>query len=211
MAASASSRDNWFRNGVWDDEIAAAFDRRLGRVRNKAQYLRIQAGYLGPSYPGPAIELLDQYFAMGGDVFAAQAHVQRAEILIRLGNFDGAVEAYEDAFSSEQSFPSVMTQAYVDLPVLVASARLPHLYFKALDILDENKHRPTFPVERFRANGARALILEALDRPEMAREAARAALQAAYETQSDFSHHKGLGLVTDLESEFARRVIAAAD
>jgi len=41
--------EEWFRNTTWNKDIDAEFEARLKRSRgsfHKAQYLRIQAGYL---------------------------------------------------------------------------------------------------------------------------------------------------------------------
>ena len=45
------SRRDWFRNNIWNDEIAAEFEKRLKRSRpyNRSQYLRVQAYHLRES------------------------------------------------------------------------------------------------------------------------------------------------------------------
>ena len=53
------ARDDWFRNKTWGAAIEAQFNEKLRRARNKAQYLRIQAGYLVNT------ELLESAFAVG--------------------------------------------------------------------------------------------------------------------------------------------------
>ena len=53
---ATATADDWFRSPVWDEQIEAAFERRLRRARphNRAQYLRIQATHLLSS-PDPPV------------------------------------------------------------------------------------------------------------------------------------------------------------
>lgn len=72
---------NWFRAERWDDEIAAAFEQRLGRARshNRAQYVRIQGVHLSrtddPAYRKVGRDLfrrvLEQYDDDDGEVKGA--------------------------------------------------------------------------------------------------------------------------------------------
>ena len=55
---------HWYRNTTWTPEIAARFEQKLRRAREKADYLRIQATYLTRAYPEVALELVDRYLAI---------------------------------------------------------------------------------------------------------------------------------------------------
>ncbi len=206
MPGGPSDRDSWFRNEEWNSEIAAAFQRRLARARKKAQYLRIQAWYLVNRQPEAALELLEQYFETE-DVFEAnQAYLQKGHALANLGDLDGAVAAYEAALELERGRRSTRTQVYLDYPALVVSRRLDHLIARALQILQEHNDRPVFPVERFRAAGLRAVLLERSGQSGAARVFAKLAMDAAAETQSGFRYHQGLGLVSAAERDLVEHV-----
>ena len=54
---------DWFRNTRWDDEIAATFEARLSRARQKAGYLTIQGYTLLAHAPFVAAGLLRRAIA----------------------------------------------------------------------------------------------------------------------------------------------------
>lgn len=204
------ARDDWYRNEIWNEKIETEFQQRLRRARGKSQYLRIQANYLAEIYPLVALRLLDQYFALGDRIDMAQAHVDRANALKALNDNEGALASFEAALEREQAYPSWETQAFLDFACLIADARLEQMYARGIEVLDANKARTIFPEERYRANGARALLLQALGRGEEARAAACAAVAAANEVQSGFRYHQKLGLVKDVNDDFGARVAALA-
>ncbi|WP_194152337.1 tetratricopeptide repeat protein [Muricoccus nepalensis] len=210
-AAGSMTRHRWFRNTEWSETIEEAFADRLGRATKKADYLRIQASYLTKNYPQVALRLLDQYFALGEDAAHAQAHVQRAESYLVLGEVRAAVACYEAALAREGLSPNLLTQAYVDLPVLIATQCLTDLYDRALNILDRSRSRPTFPLEQYRWNAARALILKELGDAGEAKAAAERALVAAAKEMSGFRYQAHLGLVQQLEDDLGSRVRAFAE
>jgi tetratricopeptide (TPR) repeat protein len=199
------SRDGWFRNTRWDDSIAELFEAKLRRARTKGQYLRIQACMLCESNPAVALSLLDRYFAQTDERFDdAQAHVDRASALLALGRADEAVDSYEEALRAESRMPNLLTQAYIELPYLIAVRGIRARYTRALEVLKMHRKRLTFPVDHFKWNAAQALLAGAAGNHASAREFAEAALEAAAKDHSGFRYHAKIGLVSEEHSEALR-------
>ncbi len=198
----------WFRNTTWDEETERSFEGRLRRARRKEQYLRIQACTLARSHPEIALRLLDRYFQMPDDFDRAQAHVDRATALLTLGRTDEAIASYESALSREAAFPNVRTQAWLDLPFLIARRGLAERHARALQILRGREQDLAFPVDRFRWHAATALIAAARRGPAAAKAHAERALQAAALTHSGFPHHPSVGLVTGEFEDVIRKLEA---
>jgi tetratricopeptide (TPR) repeat protein len=188
---------DWFRNTTWNESVERSFNEKLHRAVRKEQYLRIQASTLACSHPEVALELLDRYFELPDDFDHAQAHVDRATALLALGRVEGAIAAYEAALTRETVFPNVLTQAYLDLPYVVATRAIRPQYARALDLLSVHESRLTFPVEHFRWHAALALIAADTQKREVARVHAGRALEAASRDNSGFRYHRSVGLVTD--------------
>jgi tetratricopeptide (TPR) repeat protein len=206
------SKTDWYRNADWNPEIESAFFTRLNRSRDKSQYLRIQAYCLRNSHPRTALQLLDQYFQLGDDHFdSAQAQVDKAQALTALGEIDAALSAYNEALERERQFPNYKTHAYLDFALLALNARKVGLYAKVLEVLDEYRDQPRFPVDRYKAHGARALILQELGRAAEAQSSGKLALAAAAESRSGFRFHQTLGLVGNVGDEFGARIAAVAN
>ncbi len=204
------AKDDWFRNETWNDAIEAEFQQKLKRARDKSQYLRIQASYLAGTFPEVALRLLDQYFLLGDHFDMAQAYVDKARALLSLDNVEEALVSYEAALAREQAYPNLKTGAYLDYVSLILAEKRVSLYPAALDVLNRNNDRLIFPIDRFRANGARALILQQMGASTEARDAARLAVAATAETKSGFRFHPKIGLVKDRDSDFARQIAALA-
>lgn len=203
-------RDDWFRNTSWDEDIEAAFFKKLSRARDKAQYLRIQASYVASTQPKVALRLLDQYFALGEHFDHAQAHVDRANAHTALEDIDAAILSYDSALAREKVYPSLLTSAYLDLSSLIVAKQRREHYDRAMRVLIEHKARLAFPFERCKWHGLLAILLE--DRGQMleARQAADAALEAAGATHSGFRNHPKIGLVADTTDTFGRAVMKIA-
>jgi tetratricopeptide (TPR) repeat protein len=199
-------RDSWWRNTSWNAEIEAAFFTKLARARNKTWYLRNQARALASNCPEVALGLLDQYFALGGDLGQAEAHFYRARAYVALRNIDDAVLAFEAALAREDAVPNFRTWAFQELPVLIATERIRARYDRAIQVLVKNKDRLTFPVQLYQWHGALALILHEQGRTLEAESEATQALEAAKMTHSGFQHHPNIGLVGNTADEFGNRL-----
>jgi hypothetical protein len=188
---------DWFRNTTWNEAIQRGFNEKLHRARRKEQYLRIQACTLARSHPEVALKLLDQYFLLKDDFDHAQAHVDRATALLVLGRINEAIASYDAALAREVEFPNLQTQAYLDLPYLIATRGIRERYAYAMQLLEKHKARLMFPIDHFRWHAACALIAIGSHDPVAAKEHARRALDAAAHDHSGFRYHPAIGLVTD--------------
>jgi tetratricopeptide (TPR) repeat protein len=199
---------DWFRNTTWDDTVEHAFNQKLRCARSKGQYLRIQASTLATSHPQVALKLLDLYFELPDAFDHAQAHVDRATAYLALGRTRDAIMSYEAALEREAQFPNLQTQAYLNLPYLVATQGLNDLYDRATALLEEHKNRLMFPVDLFRWHASYALMASDIGESRASSLHAVEALEAAAQEKSGFRHHPAVGLVTEQYDEIIERVRA---
>ena len=202
--------DGWFRNADWNDAIAGSFEQKLKRARRKSQYLRIQACTLASSHPQVALELLERYFALGEDFDHAQAHVDRAKAHLALGDLGAAIQSYEAALERELAFPNLRTNAYLDLPYVIALNGVVSRFDQALTILSGSEDRLMFPVDRFKYHAAKAVILARSD-STAARGEANAALEAAALDHSGFRYHPTVGLVSERHAQALSKLRGLCD
>jgi tetratricopeptide (TPR) repeat protein len=195
------SRHDWYRNTTWNAEVAAAFELKLKRARSKEQYVRIQACTLKHTHPEIALWLLERFFQMPDQFDAAQAWVDRADAYLALGNIEDALNAYEGALTRETEYPRVLTQAYIELPYLIATRSISSKYARAHELLEKHKARLMFPVDRFKWNASNAILSRSECKPEASYQFARAALEEASSTHSGFQYHPSVGLVQDSTKE----------
>lgn len=198
--------DDWYRNQTWNEAIASRFFEKLKRARQKEQYLRIQASILAQTHPEVALDLLDRYFTLPDDFDHAQAYVDRATALRALGRTDEAIASLENALSFEDQNPRVRTNAYLDLPFMVATNAIESWYGRARELLDASPERLMFPIDHFRWHAAKALIAVAEGDGVHAKQHAKAAIEASERVHSGFRYHPDVGLVDDGHSGLLGRL-----
>ena len=194
MLSCMTSKD-WYRNSDWNPEIEAGFFEKLRRARDKAQYLRIQASSLASSHPTVALNLLDQYFALGDKFDYAQAYVDQAKAYLAMGEVEKAIDGYEAALAREAEFPNLQTQAKIELLFLIALHDIERLYDRALQLLDLAESGLMFPVDHFRWHTAKAFINSAQGHKVDAMLSACEALAWAEKNHSGFRYHPTIGIV----------------
>jgi tetratricopeptide (TPR) repeat protein len=197
---------DWFRNTTWNETVERNFNEKLHRARRKEQYLRIQASTLARSHPEVALKLLEQYFLMSDDFDHAQAHVDRAKALLALGRISESIASYKAALAREVEFPNLQTQAYLDLPYLIATRGIQERYAYAMQLLAEHKARLMFPIDHFRWHSAWALIAAAGQDTLAAKQHAQRALYAASLEHSGFRYHPTIGVVTEQYDDLIQKL-----
>jgi tetratricopeptide (TPR) repeat protein len=145
--------------------------------------------------PEVALRLLDNYLQLGDHFDLAQAHADRANAYLALGDTERAIAAYEVALAREDEYPDVITQAWLDLSFLVSRLGITSRFQQALQLLEQHQSRLMFPVDYFRWHAAHALIFSAQGHPALAREHASRALDFAAAEHSGFRYHPTVGLV----------------
>ncbi len=133
---------DWFRNTEWNDQIEAAFEAKLGRARDKAQYLNIQAYTLLANAPRVAAALCRRAIETGDPAQKVRAGLYLGTALAIDGDLDGAIAALERAINAEQLDPRHRTGAYLDQALLVAVSRRADLYDLVLSRLESDRHIP---------------------------------------------------------------------
>ena len=144
---------------MWNADIEVAFFKKLARARDKAQYLKIQAGLLRTSHPKVSLMLLERYFALDENFWNAPVYEIQADACKALGDFEGACAALEKALLRVTEFPGVGCGAALSLPVLIATERMTSLYARGFELLTLERGPFVFPVQSYYWHGANALLL----------------------------------------------------
>ena len=209
------SRDgkDWFRQVSWGEDEQTLFRAKLAKARTwgRPQYLRIQAVTLERKLPHVALRLFEECIALDMDgIQSAWAHDGRAEIFARQGDLEPALLAFEAALDCLSRQPNAIPSATINYPLFVARHGFRDRFERAIAVLDRYEREPTFPIGRFKAAAARALIAEVRLDGGSAILFAATALDAAAETQSEFRYHPDTGLVRAEQAFLIKRLTVIA-
>lgn len=172
----------WFRNTDWNEEIEVAFDARLGRARDKAQFLNIQAHTLLATHPEVAAKLCRRVVALNDPTQTARGWLYLGTALAVQGDFDGAISSLESAIEAEQREPFHRTAARLDQALLIALTKRDDLYDIALERLSSER---ALPFSEQPLDTLIALALLGSVRGENVADAAAFALEALADTEAD--------------------------
>ena len=191
--------DDWYRLREWNKKNEDAFFARLKRSRgqfHKAQYLRIQAGYIESKYPEAALKLLDLVIEEYPEPFElAQTYLQKAHCLVALSRPDEAIEYFRKVLKQEEEYRNGLTVGYLDYPVFVVTTERKELYNEVKEILLSHTKRLLFASDYYRYHAALAIIAWDRGSTSEAKEHANAAIEAASKEHSGFRYHPKAGLV----------------
>jgi tetratricopeptide (TPR) repeat protein len=201
------SREDWYRNTAWNDEIKAAFLGKLKRARDKGQYLRIQAGYLAADHPSEALRLLEMYFANDANHFdAAQALLQLAEIHESLGDLDQAHDCYLRCLQRQREYPQLRTSVWIGFPLFAIRHGRIGEYRASVPTMEVPE--VIFPIDHFRYYYVQAEFSVHEGNPADAIAHAERALAFVEVKDSGLRYHRELGLVGKEEAGIVRRLLA---
>ena len=202
--------DDWCRNSDWNSDIEAAFNAKLGRARNKASYLRLQASHLASSHPNVALRLVERGLENAERWDAVNLLEVQASAWLALDETESALASLRKAVALRHTGrPKITTKADLWFARIVATERLAGSYAEALAMLEARaaeSYGSLLPDFRYELHGSRALILEKMSEPEQARHEATKAMEAAGERASGLSSHPGIGLVKVTDDDFGRQV-----
>ncbi len=132
----------WFRNDAWDADIAARFEARLAKARNRSQYLTIQAYCLLATQPEVATTLARRAIVLDDPTQTARAGLYLGTGLAMTGAVDAATEALEGAIEAQARHPAFRTAAHLDQALLIAAVEREDLYPRAWVRLAEERAVP---------------------------------------------------------------------
>lgn len=133
---------DWFRQTEWNEATEAAFFARLGRSRDKGQYLNIQAYTLLASHPDVAAKLCRHAIMLEAPGQSARAGLYLGTALAVSGDVDGAIEALEHAIAAERADPMFATGAHLDQALLVAVHKRSDLFHQVRERLADQHALP---------------------------------------------------------------------
>ena len=210
------SKDNWYRNTDWNDDIETQFLQRLKRSRgeyNKAQYARIQASYLSKEFPKISLKLIDMIITeWPSESHLADTYFLKAKCYIQLSYSEKEIiENFKKSLEQQKIYPNSQNDAYLEYPIFVISNNLKEFYIDAKSVLNENEDKTMFSVDRYKHYLCLAIITDSNGESELARDYADLALKECEKTESGLRYHPTVGLVKEIDQELNEKLIKLSE
>lgn len=204
------SREDWYRNTSWNDQIQAEFEARLKRSRgnfHKAQYLRIQASYLLNSsvntFQEKGIEYMERVIKDYPEEYSSTifGNEQLGDYYLNNNLFDKAEEHFRIVVKHYYSKDRNGTTGLADLKLCQTILKSEQIekYNEAYKIATE-KFKETggnlmMNSDKFYYANLMANLCYKMDNKNEASEFATVALELSNISEPEFNRHKTVGLV----------------
>ncbi len=201
---------DWYRKKSWTKEDEEHFFTKLSRARKdgRAQYLKIQAIELvetkEPKHLNIAKELLQKILDEYPDDNFNKSSVYNTfgDIFLFENDTKKAIEYYKKSIDFEKVYPNVKTDSYLIYSELVIKSQLSDEYLSVEKILEENKSRLLFPIDKYKIFSILAILNYYNSKKETAKEYAELANENAQAETSGLRYHKHLGIVSQRDKFF---------
>ena len=200
--------DDWFRNTTWNNTIEADFEARLKRSRgafHKAQYLRIQAGYLldnsNKNIQLVGLKLMERLISdfPTEDFSTVCGQEQLGDYYLKNGDCGKAEQYFRivtDNYKNRKSRSGTSAMADLKLAETILITNQSDKFEEAYNICkDYPLNELTFNSDKFYYAELVAQLCNKMNKKEEAKEYAKTALEISTITEPQFTRHKKVGLV----------------
>lgn len=204
------SKEDWYRNTKWNEQIESEFEARLKRSRgnyHKAQYLRIQASYLLDSeiktLQEKGIEYMERVISDYPEEKSSTilGNEQLGDYYLKNNSYNKAEKHFRIVVEHYYSKNRSGTTGLADLKLcqVILESEQSEKYDNAYEIatikFDKTGGDLMMNSDKFYYADLMANLCHKLDRKEEASEFAISALELSKITEPQFNRHKNLGLI----------------
>lgn len=204
------SKEDWYRNTKWNDQIESEFEARLKRSRgnyHKAQYLRIQASYLLDSniktLQEKGIEYMERVIKDYPEEHSSTVfgNEQLGDYYLKNKSFNKAEKHFRIVVEHYYSKNRSGTTGLADLKLcqVILESEQSEKYNNAYEIATEKFEKTGGDLmmnsDKFYYADLMANLCQKMDRKDEASEFAISALELSNITEPQFNRHKTVGII----------------